>query len=203
MRLRHRLRWWWRAQDVTEFPPPNQPATASSEECPTRLESESHAAEFTIPKRVLATRKTNAEWWMAGNQSRNSETGSPVGDPHSVALRGAMITTKDVRILNGKSVELICFAQFSVYIHLQGQILLTVEADFEYLHGNTQERQLTVFPVSQSSLMRLLECSVVSATVETDGRLQLIFSNGDGVTVSKRLEFESYQIRIGAEELIA
>jgi Family of unknown function (DUF6188) len=114
-----------------------------------------------------------------------------------------MITTKDIEILNGKSVELVCFAQFSVYVHLQGEILLTVEADFEHVHGDTQERQLTTFPITQSSLMRLLECSVVSATVETDGRLQLTFSNGDGLTISKRPEFESYQLRIGAKELIA
>jgi hypothetical protein len=87
------------------------------------------------------------------------------------------ITTKDVQVLNGKSVQLVCFAQYSVYVHLQGQILLTVEADYEHLHGDTQERQLTTLPASQSSLMRLSECSVVSATVETDGRLRLAFSN--------------------------
>ena len=111
--------------------------------------------------------------------------------------------TKDVQILSSKHVELVCFAQFSAYVHLQGQILLTLEADFEHFHGDTQERQLTTFPASQSSLMRLLECSVVSTAVETDGRLQLTFSNGDGLTILKRPEFESYQLRIGAEELIA
>jgi hypothetical protein len=114
-----------------------------------------------------------------------------------------MITTKDLQVLNGKSVELICFAQFGVYLHLQGQVLLTVEEDFEHVRGDTHECQMTTFPVSQSSLMRLLECSVVSATVETDGRLHLTFSNGDGLTVSKRPEFESYQLRVGAEERVA
>lgn len=114
-----------------------------------------------------------------------------------------MITTKDVQILNGKCVELVCFAQFSAYIHLQDQILLTVEAEFEHVLGDSQERQVTTFPTHRSSLMRLLECSVVSATVASDGRLQLIFSNSDGLTISKQPEFESYHLRIGATNLIA
>ena len=114
-----------------------------------------------------------------------------------------MITTNDVQILNGRSVELICFAQFSAYIHLQDQILLTVEAEFEHVLGDSQERQLTTFPTHRSSLMRLLACSVVSATVDRDGCLQLTFTNGDGLTISKQPEFESYHLRIGATELIA
>ena len=114
-----------------------------------------------------------------------------------------MITTKNVEILNGKTVELVCFAQFGVYIHLQDRVLLTVEAEFEHVHGDTQEHHLTTFPASQSSLMRLLECSVVSASLEQNGGLQLGFSNGDSLKVSKRPGFESYQLRTGAEELIA
>jgi hypothetical protein len=114
-----------------------------------------------------------------------------------------MITNEDVQILKGKSVELLCFAQFGVYIHLRDGILLTVEADFEHVHGDTQERHLTTFPTSQSSLMRLLECSVISAIVESSGGLRLTFSNGDRLELSKRLEFESYQLRIGNTELIA
>lgn len=105
-----------------------------------------------------------------------------------------MITTDDFQILKGKSVELVCFAQFSAYIHLQGRILLTVEAEFEHFHGDTQERQLTTFPASRSSLMRLLDCSVISATVGTDGQLRLTFDNGDGLTVKRIPEFESYRL---------
>lgn len=113
-----------------------------------------------------------------------------------------MITTEDVQILKSKSVELLCFAQFSAYIHFQDQILLTVEAEFEHVHGDSQARQVTTFPTQQSSLMRLLECTVISATVESDGCLQLIFSNGDGLTISKRPEFESYHLRIGSTSVI-
>lgn len=47
------------------------------------------------------------------------------------------ITTEQVSVLVGKNVELICFAQFSVYIHLQGGVMLTIEAGCEHTHqGN-------------------------------------------------------------------
>jgi hypothetical protein len=114
-----------------------------------------------------------------------------------------MITTQDVQILIGRSVELVCFAKYGVYIHLQDQILLTVEADLEHVHGDMQERQLTTFPASQSSIMRLLERSVTSATAASNGAFQLIFSNDDSLRIEKRPEFESYQLRIGDEELTA
>jgi hypothetical protein len=114
-----------------------------------------------------------------------------------------MINTDNVQILNGKNVELLCFAQFSLYIHLQGHVRLTVEADFEHIHGDTHEHHLTTFPASESSLIRVLECSVVSATVESNGNLNLVFSNGDSLKISKRPEFESYQLKIGTQELIA
>jgi len=114
-----------------------------------------------------------------------------------------MITTNDIQILNGKSVELICFAEFSVYVHLQGEILLTVEADFEHYRSDTQQRLLVAFPILKSTLTRLLQCSVVSATVAVDGLLQLTFSNGDVLNIPKQPEFESYRLRIGAKELFA
>jgi hypothetical protein len=51
--------------------------------------------------------------------------------------------------------------------------------------------------------MRLLECSVVSATVESSGDLNITFSNGDNLHVSKQPEFESHRLKIGTQELIA
>lgn len=113
-----------------------------------------------------------------------------------------MISTDDVQILNGKNVELVCFAQFGVYIHLQANILLTVEADFEHVHSDTHEHHLTTLPASESSLMRLLECSVVSAGVNENGDLHLAFSNGDNLTILKQPPFESYQLKVGDKEVV-
>ena len=114
-----------------------------------------------------------------------------------------MIKTEHVQTMVGKSVEMVCFAQFGVYIHLQDRILLTVEVEFEHVHGETHKSDLMTFPASESNLMRILECSVVSATVSANGVLSLVFSNGDSLNISKRPEFESYQLKIGSEEFIA
>ena len=71
---------------------------------------------------------------------------------------------------------------------------MTIEADFEHVRGGTEERGLTTFPFTQSSLMSLLECSVISATTEADKALMLGFSNGDSLRISKRPGYESYRM---------
>ena len=103
----------------------------------------------------------------------------------------------------GMTVQMVCFAKFSVYIHLENQIMLTVEADFEHVHDDTKESERTTFPTSRSSLMRLLECSIVTASIDSNGVFLLRFSNGDSLRIEKQHEFESYQLRIGAEDLFA
>ena len=113
-----------------------------------------------------------------------------------------MITPKQVERLIGLHVEMLCFAQFCMYMHFEAQILLTVEASFEHVHGVTRKSQLTTFPATESSLIRILDCSIVSASVDPNGDLHLTFSNGDTLRVYKQPEFESYQLRIGNEELI-
>lgn len=114
-----------------------------------------------------------------------------------------MINTEQLRPMIGKGVEMLYFTQFAVHIHLQDRIGLMVEADFEHIHGETHKSHLMTFPASESSLMRILESSVVSATVNASGDLSLVFSNGDHLKIPKRPEFESYRFKVGSEELFA
>jgi len=111
--------------------------------------------------------------------------------------------TEQVRVLVGKNVEMVCFAQFGVYIHLEGGILLTVESEFEHGHNTTGKGRRTTFPVAKSSLMTLLACSVNSASLDASGDLHLTFSNGDTLRVWKQPHYESYRLGIAGEELIA
>ena len=99
----------------------------------------------------------------------------------------------------GQKVEMVCFAQFSVYIHLHGGILLTVEAGFEHLHDGAGHP--TTFPITESGLMTILESSIASASLDTRGEMLLVFSNGDRLRISKEADFESYRLKIGNEEL--
>lgn len=50
--------------------------------------------------------------------------------------------------------------------------------------------------------MSILESSVVSASVESNGDLQLTISNSDSVRVFKEPQYESYRLKIGGEELL-
>jgi hypothetical protein len=114
-----------------------------------------------------------------------------------------MMTTKRVDTLIGKSIELICFAQYSVYIHLQDRITLTVHIGFEHSHGRTTKVHQLSSPLTESSLMSILESTITSAIVESDGDLILKISNGDTLRIYKDPNFESYRLNIGGEELIA
>lgn len=119
-----------------------------------------------------------------------------------VVKREEMLKSGDPQALHGKRVELLCFAPFAVYIHVESRILLTVEAAFEHVHGETRERELITLPASRSGLMRLLSCVVISADSGSDGSLHLVFSNGDSLHIPKQTEFESYQLRVGDDEMI-
>ena len=114
-----------------------------------------------------------------------------------------MITAEQITLLVGKRVEMVCFAQFSVYIHLDGGILLTVEAEFEHIHDGAHRGHRTTFPITESGLISLLESSVVSAVLVTNGDLRIAFSSGESLCISKEAGFESYRLRIEGEEFIA
>ena len=48
-----------------------------------------------------------------------------------------------------------------------------------------------------------VEATVTSATIATNGNLELTISNGDRVRIYKEPQYESYRLKIGTEELIA
>ena len=114
-----------------------------------------------------------------------------------------MITMEQVIVLVGKEVELLCFAQYIIYIHLDGDILLTAEAGFEHTHEDTKEVYSGESPMCCSGLMAVLECSVVSASIDENGHLCLAFSNADRLIIFKETGYDSYRLKIGDRELFA
>jgi hypothetical protein len=114
-----------------------------------------------------------------------------------------MIGTEQVEGLVGKSIQLVCFAQYSVYIHFEGDVLLTVEAGFEHIHKNIRHVHEASSPFEESNLMTILESAVASASLDANGDLHLTFSNGDSLSIYKDPEFESYRIKIRGKESIA
>ncbi len=113
-----------------------------------------------------------------------------------------MIATEQVTQLVGKSVEQICFAQYSIYIHLESGIIVTVEAGLEHIHNGTRHIVQLSSPLTESGLLTILENAVTSASVEANGDLQLTISNGDKLRIYKEPQYESYRLKIGDEELL-
>lgn len=113
-----------------------------------------------------------------------------------------MIGKEQVCKLVGKNVEQVCFAQYSIYVHLQDGTILTVEAGLEHIHNGIRRVYELSSPLSESSLLSILEATITSATVDENGDLQLTASNGDSLRVYKESGYESYRLKIGAEELI-
>lgn len=113
-----------------------------------------------------------------------------------------MIRAEHLNALIGKKVELVCFAQFSVYIHLQDGTMLTAEAGYEHTHGERRRVYELSAPVEDSSLMSILENAIVSAEVDANGGLCLVISNGDTLHIYKGSYPESWRLKIGKDEFI-
>ena len=122
--------------------------------------------------------------------------------PESV-IGDRMIQKDDINLLIGKTIELVCFAQYSAYIHLENQTMLTVQAGFEYIHNGRSQIQQASSAYTESHLMSILENSVTSGKIHPNGDLELTISNGDVLRIYKAPEFESYRISIRGNELIA
>lgn len=113
-----------------------------------------------------------------------------------------MIGTEHITALVGKNIELVCFAQYSLYIHLADKILITVESGFEHIHSGTRRVCHLSSPPIDCSVLTILESTVNTAVINQNGDLQLAISNGDSLRVFKEPKYESYRIKIGVEELI-
>jgi hypothetical protein len=98
-----------------------------------------------------------------------------------------MIGKEQTDILTAKNIELICFAQYSAYIHFENEITLTVQAGFEYTHDGKSEIQQASLPYSRSSLMSILENNVTSAKINSNGDFNSRFQTETNCACLKKL----------------
>jgi hypothetical protein len=110
----------------------------------------------------------------------------------------------DLSFFVKKKLELVCFASYSLYLHFDGGVLLTVEGKFDYgPNGENGDGQWRCFPLPESDLMRFLESEVISAKGERNGTLTLTFSNNKMLRISGDNDsFESYSIKHGGVTIV-
>jgi hypothetical protein len=111
-----------------------------------------------------------------------------------------------LELLNGKQLEMLCFAPYSLYFHFSEHIMLTIEGEFQHVFRENGKKKLQqyLFPITTSELPRLLSEQVQSVEMaSSDGSLQLRFSNGDRLTIyGGSSPYESFRIKHNGAELI-
>jgi len=110
----------------------------------------------------------------------------------------------DLDLLQGRQVEMVCFAAYSVDLHLDAGMTIHVEG--RYLHHGQSDSDTASeieLPVAYSALPRLISSEILSAQADASANLTLRFSNGDllRLLISDG-PYESYQIKIGDNEFV-
>jgi hypothetical protein len=105
----------------------------------------------------------------------------------------------DASFLVGREVEVVCFAQYNVYLHFDGKISITIESAFSYKTDQVVDVQV---PLKESNLTELPGASVVAARGDEDGTLTLVFNNGQTLKVYEDdKHYECYHIAHGEKEI--
>lgn len=101
----------------------------------------------------------------------------------------------ELDFLQHKQLQMLCFGEYSLYLHFDDEIIITVEGRFQHKTGKAKNR-IYSFPIDTSCLMRLLGAFVQRIEVENEEDLRLDFSNGDSLILEgQNGPYEAYQIR--------
>jgi hypothetical protein len=93
----------------------------------------------------------------------------------------------------GRRLEMACFAEYNVYLHFEGGLLVQIEGEFHHGVGSGNPSTLCQFPMSESRLPSVLEASIVDAS-HRDEMLRLVFSNGHHLSVSTGGPYETVHV---------
>jgi len=109
----------------------------------------------------------------------------------------------DLSFLKGRQLESICFAAYQVNLHFDNGAMISIFGTFRhFIIGENPGGKAAQFFLSGSNLMRLLTQTVKKVQRQTDGTLELAFSNDDNLLIyDDTKQYESYHIKNG-ERLI-
>ena len=100
--------------------------------------------------------------------------------------------------------ETITFGMYVIHIGFDNGNRLSFSALFRF--GPTEqftELSINEFPLSESKLIRILGCSVTDVMCEEDGTLNLVFSNGDAISIyANNPMYEAYTLLIAGREYV-
>jgi Family of unknown function (DUF6188) len=104
----------------------------------------------------------------------------------------------------GRTLTVVSFSANTVGLTFDGDVAITVLGSYSQTEaGGVGRDQVIHIPVTQSQLMRLAGSSVVAARGAADGSLELLFDNGQAVTVYDDMpHYEAYHVRIGSRLIV-
>lgn len=104
----------------------------------------------------------------------------------------------DASFLVGLTLEMVCFAQYQVYLHFNEKAMITIMGTFSY-----KTDSIISTPVLDSNLMELTGCAVLNANGTTDGTLSLLFDNGQTLRIyDANKQYESYTVAFRGKEIV-
>jgi hypothetical protein len=104
----------------------------------------------------------------------------------------------DGSFLVGRILEMVCFSQNQVYLHLEGKVAITIESAI-----SCGDDQIVYVPVKRSNLMEFLGASVSAVRGDDRGTLSLFFDNGQTLKIfDTTKQYESYTITHGDKNII-
>lgn len=78
----------------------------------------------------------------------------------------------------------ICFGSSIVNFHFENGNYLSIEGPFRFAEGRLlADAPVSDFPLHETKLLRVLNCQITRIECDTDGTLELEFSNGDVLVV--------------------
>ncbi|MBL7214500.1 MAG: hypothetical protein ISS71_02345 [Phycisphaerae bacterium] len=104
----------------------------------------------------------------------------------------------DGALLIGQIREMVCFVQYQIYLHFDEEITITIEGSFSY-----QSEGDISMPVRESDPMKLLGISISEVRGDTNGTLNLTFSNGETLKIyDDSQQYDSYRITYNDNDII-
>jgi hypothetical protein len=90
----------------------------------------------------------------------------------------------------GRTLDLVCFTKYQVYLHLSDECLISVEGELS-LDGGERQRVPIILP----AIYRLIDQKITAASSTIAGTLSIVFEKGQTLYIyDSSKQFESYSI---------
>jgi len=109
-----------------------------------------------------------------------------------------------IRQLLESELDTVCYCRYMVHLTFENGSRLSLEGPFRFAQrGELSTAPVNEFPLCEPKLTRVLGCKVIEINCDTDGTLDLEFSNGDALIVyANDPAYEAYTLQIDGKEYV-